>query len=42
MGREAVICELKQSYFKQAVLNLKRAESEEKQQDLFAVTEAAV
>ena len=39
MGREAVICELKRSYYDQAVLNLARAESEEKQQDLFAVTE---
>lgn len=28
-GREAVICELKQSYFNQAVINLKRAEAED-------------
>lgn len=35
MGREAVICELKKSYFKQAVLNLGRAESEDVQQGLF-------
>lgn len=35
MGREAVICELKKSYFDQAVLNLKRVESEEKQPGLF-------
>lgn len=34
MGREAVICELKRSYFTQAVLNLKRAESEEVQPSL--------
>lgn len=34
MEREAVICELKQSYFKQAVLNLARAESETRQPDL--------
>ena len=34
MGREAVICELKRSYFAQAVLNLKRAESQETQPGL--------
>jgi DNA modification methylase len=34
MGREAVICELKRSYFAQAVLNLKRAESQEVQPGL--------
>lgn len=32
MNRKAVICELKESYFKQACLNLRRAEAEEKQQ----------
>lgn len=31
MGRVATICELKRSYFDQAILNLKRAESEEVQ-----------
>lgn len=35
MGREAVICELKESYFRQAVLNLTRAESEQVQGELF-------
>lgn len=36
MDRKAIICELKESYFKQACLNMKRAETEEKrQQDLF-------
>ena len=34
-GREAVICELKASYFKQACLNMDRAESEVKQPSLF-------
>lgn len=34
MGREAVICELKRSYFAQAVLNLKRAENQETQPGL--------
>jgi DNA modification methylase len=34
MEREAVICELKRSYFQQACLNLKRAESEETQPGL--------
>lgn len=37
MGREAVICELKESYFNQACLNLHRAESEERQGSLFDV-----
>lgn len=42
MGREAVICELKKSYFTQAVLNLKRAEEIEGQQgNLFAVASEA-
>lgn len=34
MGRQAIICELKQSYFRQAVLNLKRAEEEQVQPSL--------
>lgn len=40
MGREAVICELKRSYFDQAVLNLKRAEAEEVQPGLFDLPES--
>lgn len=32
MNRKAMLCELKESYFKQACLNMKRAETEEKQQ----------
>lgn len=40
MERKAIICELKESYWKQACLNMKRAETEEvQQQDLFGVTE---
>jgi DNA modification methylase len=35
LAREAVICELKKSYFSQACLNLKRAESEQVQAGLF-------
>lgn len=40
-GRRFVGCELKQSYFKQAVANLGRAVTEQKQPDLFSLMGAA-